>query len=80
VVAHNARRKEKHLFTSRGDGEKIRVFQAADERDEGRWIGSEIEKLHDSGTSYDTEGQRDRDSWGWPDRGNSGFGWGSYSG
>ena len=53
VVAHNARRKEKHLFTSRGDGEKVRVFQAADERDEGRWIGSEIEKLHDGGTSYD---------------------------
>ena len=53
VVAHNSRRKEKHLFTSAGDGEKIRVFQAADERDEGRWIGSEIEKLHDAGTSYD---------------------------
>lgn len=35
---------------------------------------------YDSGTSYDTEGQRDRDSWGWPDRGNSGFGWGGYSG
>ena len=53
VVAHNSRRKEKHLFTSAGDGERIRVFQAADERDEGRWIGSEIEKLHDAGTSYD---------------------------
>ena len=24
-----------------------------DERDEGRWIGSEIEKIHDTGTSYD---------------------------
>ncbi|MDO5708968.1 MAG: UvrD-helicase domain-containing protein [Coriobacteriales bacterium] len=53
VVAHNARRKEKHLFTAAGDGERIRVFQAADERDEGRWIGSEIEKLHDGGMSYD---------------------------
>ena len=53
VVANNARRKPKRLFTDAGDGEKIRVFQAADERDEGRWIGSEIEKLHDGGTSYD---------------------------
>ena len=53
VVANNARRKPKRLFTDAGDGEKIRVFQASDERDEGRWIGSEIEKLHDAGTSYD---------------------------
>lgn len=53
VVAHNARRKEKRLFTDRGDGERVRVFQAADERDEGRWIGAEIERLHDAGTSYD---------------------------
>ncbi len=53
VVANNARRKPKCLFTDAGDGEKIKVFQASDERDEGRWIGSEIEKLHDGGTSYD---------------------------
>ncbi len=53
VVAHNARRKPKRLYTSAGDGEPIEVFQAADERDEGRWIGSEIERLHDAGTSYD---------------------------
>ena len=53
VVANNSRRKAKRLFTDSGDGERIRVFQASDERDEGRWIGSEIEKLHDAGTSYD---------------------------
>ena len=53
VVANNARRKPKRLFTDAGDGEKIKVFQASYERDEGRWIGSEIEKLHDGGTSYD---------------------------
>ena len=53
VVANNARRKPKRLFTDAGEGEKIKVFQASDERDEGRWIGSEIEKLHDGGTSYD---------------------------
>ena len=53
VVANNSRRKPKRLFTDAGDGEKIQVFQASDERDEGRWIGSEIEKLHDGGISYD---------------------------
>ena len=53
VVAHNSRRKAKRLFTTEGDGEKIKLFQASDERDEGRWIGSEIEKLHDGGESYD---------------------------
>ena len=53
VVAHNSRRKSKRLFTESGDGELIHLFQASDERDEGRWIGAQIEKLHDSGTSYD---------------------------
>ncbi len=53
VVAHNSRRKSKRLFTDAGDGELIHVFQASDERDEGRWIGGQIEKLHDGGTSYD---------------------------
>ena len=53
VVAHNSRRTPKRLFTSAGDGEPVRIYQAADERDEGRWIGAEIEKLHDAGTSYE---------------------------
>lgn len=53
VVAHNSHRKVKRLFTDEGDGEKIYVYQASDERDEGAWIGSEIEKLHDKGMSYD---------------------------
>lgn len=53
VVAHNSCRTEKHLFTASGDGEVVQAYQASDERDEGRWIGAEIEKLHDAGTSYD---------------------------
>ena len=53
VVANNSRRKAKRLYTSRGDGELVRVYQASDERDEGRWVGSEIDKVHDGGTSYD---------------------------
>ena len=53
VVAHNSRRKSKRLYTSRGDGELVQAYQASDERDEGRWIGAQIEKLHGEGTSYD---------------------------
>ncbi len=53
VVANNSRRKEKRLFTSRGDGELVDAYQASDERDEGRWIGAQIEKVHAKGTSYD---------------------------
>ncbi len=53
VVRHNSQRKDKRLFTDAGDGEKIQAYQASDERDEGRWIAAEIDKLHDAGTSYD---------------------------
>lgn len=53
VVRHNSQRKEKRLFTAEGDGEKIQAYQASDERDEGRWIASEIDKQRDAGVSYD---------------------------
>ncbi len=52
VIANNTNRKEKRLFTAEGDGEKIGVYVAADERDEGRWIAGEIEKRHAAGFSY----------------------------
>lgn len=52
VIAHNTSRKPKRLFTDAGDGEKISVYVAADERDEGRWIAGEIEKLHEGGKGY----------------------------
>ncbi len=53
VIANNSKRKEKRLFTTAGDGEKIQVYLATDERDEGRWIAGEIEKRHSRGQSYD---------------------------
>ena len=52
VIANNQHRKAKRLFTDAGDGEKILVYLAADERDEGRWIAGEIEKRRAEGTSY----------------------------
>ena len=53
VIANNVNRKAKRLVTDNGDGEKVQVFMASDERDEGRWIAGQIEKRHDAGVSYD---------------------------
>ena len=52
VIANNRSRKPKTLFTDAPDGEKVAVYLAADERDEGRWLAAEVEKLHDKGVSY----------------------------
>ena len=52
VIANNVTRKQKRLFTQNDSGEKIQVFMAADERDEGRWIAGQIEKRHEAGLSY----------------------------
>ena len=52
VIANNQYRKAKRLFTDMGDGEKIKVYTAPDERDEGRWIAGQIEKRHAAGLSY----------------------------
>ncbi|MEA5019099.1 MAG: UvrD-helicase domain-containing protein [Gordonibacter sp.] len=52
VIANNQHRKQKKLFTAAEDGEKINVYMASDERDEGRWIAGEIEKQRGSGLSY----------------------------
>lgn len=52
VIANNRNRKAKKLFTDSGAGDKIGVYTATDERDEGRWIAGEIEKLKSAGSSY----------------------------
>ena len=43
VIAHNTGRKEKALWTDAGEGEKIRVYRALDERDEAAWVVRSIE-------------------------------------
>jgi len=53
VIANNQHRKSKKLFTSSDKGDKIDVYMATDERDEGRWIAGEIEKRHARGLGYD---------------------------
>ena len=52
VIANNRNRKSKQLRATRGVGEPINVYLAADERDEGRWIAGEIEIRHGDGTPY----------------------------
>ena len=45
VIAKNASRHAKNLFTDGEQGEKIRLYRAGDEYDEGRWIASELRRL-----------------------------------
>ena len=52
VIAHNAGRKEKALWTERGEGEPIRLFAASDERDEAAWIADRIRQMGRQGESY----------------------------
>ena len=52
VIAHNVNRKSKRLVPTGDTGDKIHVYMASDERDEGRWIAGEIERRHTQGTSY----------------------------
>jgi len=51
VVANNASRKAKELWTAGEEGERIRVFTAADDYAEARFVVSEIRRLADAGAS-----------------------------
>ncbi len=45
VIAKNVGRHAKNLFTEGAEGEKIRLYRAGDEYDEGRWVASELRRL-----------------------------------
>ena len=49
VIAHNAGRKEKSLWTEAEPGEKIRLYYAGDERDEAAFIASRLSLLKKEG-------------------------------
>jgi DNA helicase II / ATP-dependent DNA helicase PcrA len=51
VVANNASRKAKALWTAGDEGDRIRVFAASDEYAEARFVVSEIERLIEGGAS-----------------------------
>ena len=52
VIAHNAGRKEKALWTEAPEGEKIQLYTAGDERSEAAWICQKVRTLHDGGLPY----------------------------
>jgi DNA helicase-2/ATP-dependent DNA helicase PcrA len=52
IIEKNERRAEKKLWTAAGEGEKLRVVVAEDERDEGARIASELYAQNARGTAY----------------------------
>ncbi|HXX49094.1 MAG TPA: UvrD-helicase domain-containing protein [Myxococcota bacterium] len=51
VVANNVERKGKRLFTERGGGERVRFYEAADERGEAAFVVGDLLRLRDAGES-----------------------------
>ncbi|HJV26347.1 MAG TPA: UvrD-helicase domain-containing protein [Aromatoleum sp.] len=51
IIRHNTGRLGKNLWTERGAGEPIRVFEAYADSDEARWIVEEIQSLVRDGAS-----------------------------
>ena len=49
VIANNAVRKEKDLWSALGEGDPVRCYRAGDERDEATFIANEIASLHRAG-------------------------------
>ncbi|HET7486985.1 MAG TPA: DNA helicase PcrA [Acidimicrobiales bacterium] len=47
VIANNALRKPKALWTEQVGGEVIQRYHAEDEHDEARWAASQMQRLHD---------------------------------
>ena len=51
VIAHNEGRKDKTLWTEKGEGEKITVYCAQNEREEAAWIIQQIQEMKKKGTA-----------------------------
>lgn len=49
VIKNNEKRKEKNLWSTKGDGDKITYYRAYDEKDESHYTAKEIKKLLDEG-------------------------------
>ena len=52
VIANNAGRKDKQLWTTQGEGEKIQLYCAMDERDESAWMADHIQEEKERTGSY----------------------------
>jgi DNA helicase-2/ATP-dependent DNA helicase PcrA len=53
LIAHNTDRKEKRLVTDREGGDRIRVYEARDERDEAQFVIRDVlERVRGAGSSF----------------------------
>ena len=52
LIAHNSRRLGKNLWTAEGEGEPIRVFEAASDGYEAAWVVEEAQALSRQGMAY----------------------------
>lgn len=52
VISNNFDRKDKKLFTTVGDGEKIVGFTGYSQHDEAQFVADEISTLHEQGVAY----------------------------
>jgi DNA helicase-2/ATP-dependent DNA helicase PcrA len=53
VIANNAGRQPKHLWTDEGAGDPITIFEAQDEREEAAFVAEEVARLQDKGVGLD---------------------------
>ncbi len=53
VIKNNKNRKSKNLWSTKGDGDKIKYYRAYDEKDEAKYAVNEIEKLRKEGINLD---------------------------
>src|SRR5262249_5468580 len=60
VIANNATRRPKALWTEQRPGESVVCYHAEDEHDEGRWLADEVRRLHRGGAG----GAHDTFDWG----------------
>lgn len=56
VISNNSYRKQKEMESSRGEGGKVKVYAAEDEKDEARFVVSEINKLKGRGVELNDVG------------------------
>jgi DNA helicase-2/ATP-dependent DNA helicase PcrA len=53
VIKNNRLRKDKNLWTSNEDGNKIKYYRAYDEKDEAAYVVSNAKKIHNEGVPYE---------------------------
>jgi DNA helicase-2/ATP-dependent DNA helicase PcrA len=52
VIAHNAARKDKRLWTENGEGEPAALYRAWDENEEAAFVAQAVRGLHDQGVDH----------------------------